>query len=112
MQTGQFFLTVFPTAANTWTYGYRGVERGRLKGLATPAPYYFPNIFLEIGYMVGGRTDQHIVTVFYSGHPSVGNAFIWTGDFPMTAFGAVYARAKRLYVGIAVNITGYTEMDP
>lgn len=112
MNTGQFFLSVLPTAANTWTYAYRDVEKGRLKGLGTPAPYYFPNIFLEIGYMVGGRSEQHIVAVFYSGYLSIHNAYIWTGDFPMTAYGTVYARARRLYVGIAVNVTGYTELDP
>lgn len=109
---GQFTLSVTPTSPNNWTYAYRDVERGRLKSLATPAPYYFPNIFLEIGYMIGGRTEQHIVAVFYSGYPSVHNARIWDGDFPFTAFGTVYARARRLYVGLAVNITGYTEMDP
>jgi len=109
---GQFTFRVTPISVIAWTYAFRGVERGRLKGLSASVAYSFPNVFLEIGYMIGGVTDQHIVAVLYSSYLSEQNSFIWSGDLPMTPFGNIYAKAKRLLGTIVVNINGYTELDP
>lgn len=110
---GQFSLSITPTSPLIFTSAFRGTERGRLKSLAVATlglDFIWGRMFLEVGTVIGGRTDEYKVAVFYSGYLSGNNTFLWTGDYPFEAAEEIYVRAKAI-TSLEIRVTGKIDFE-
>lgn len=111
----QFEFNVVLTSAITWAYGYRTVEKGRLKSLSvmpivgTPG---FAQTFLIIGTTLASPGDDRPSGIFFSGYVTSTQQFIWSGDYPFSPFEFVFGKGRSM-VNVTLRIVGVTELgDP
>lgn len=108
----EVIIPVTPTAVNTWVYGYSKVESGKLVGLGIFPEPQFGDLLLQVGIVQGGRGDDHIVTVFFAGYPSIENQNIWVGEYPLTPYMELFARARYQITTTTYNIMAVIFKDP
>jgi len=108
----EFAIEVTGIDANTWAIGYRDSERGHLKSVVMVAP----SLWLSEGYcfgicgvMSGGRGEEYIKAVFYSGHVSGAQKGEWTGDFPLEPSDTIFFQI-RTEAGVVIRCAGRIEI--
>lgn len=111
----QFAMELTSTTPHTPVVVYRGAETGRLKSICANlfvTTYPVASLWIEVGTMLGGRGEEFITAVFYSGYASHRIKALWIGDYPLSPYEEIYVRGCS-YVSTDIRITGKIETgDP